>query len=178
MSQKNRLYFLKAQNMSLKRQIIIKLHYVSFIFCVLIICTRSDIRVMVSAFFKPYSIPSMLFLAFSSFLASGFLVASPIPGLRSGSNALTFFTPHLFGVIKSVTPIGVWCFSDWWLTKWIRGFGLLKLMGNLVWYMGRKIPAGMADLITPGEAAIRIAKQEWWSATRGRSEQQEKTPRH
>ena len=150
MSQKNRLYFLKAQNMSLKRQIIIKLHYVSFIFCVLIICTRSDIRVMVSAFFKPYSIPSMLFLAFSSFLASGFLVASPIPGLRSGSNALTFFTPHLFGVIKSVTPIGVWCYSNRWLKLWIRGFSLLKLKDNLFWCMNKKNPGRDGRYYKPG----------------------------
>ncbi len=40
----------------------------------------------------------MLFVAFSSFLASGFLVASLIPGLRSGSNAVAFFSPHLSGV--------------------------------------------------------------------------------
>lgn len=32
-SQKNRLYFPKAQNISLKTQIIIKLHHVSLIFC-------------------------------------------------------------------------------------------------------------------------------------------------
>jgi hypothetical protein len=48
----------------------------------------------------------MLFLAFSEIQSRDFLAASPIPGLRSGSNAEAFFNPHLSGVIISAAPIG------------------------------------------------------------------------
>ena len=133
----------------------------------------------------------MLCLAFSEIQSRDFLAALPIPGLRSGSNAKAFFNPHLSGVIISATPIGAVLYYPRRASRQVLGFGLTihgcprKLIPAYPMCPGclqqvqanawtsiagtetAKIPAGMTDIITPGEATIRIAKHEWWSETRG-----------
>jgi len=112
----------------------------------------------VSEFSKPVQSLRYCLLPFLHSLPRDFLIASLIPGLRSCSNAVAFFSSHLSGItpkrdgfaIISATPIGAWCYSHWWLTQWIRRFGLLKLKDNLFWYMDRKNPGRDDRNYSPG----------------------------
>ena len=61
--------------------------------------TDPDNRFGITAFSNLCPIPSILFLAFSEIQSRDFLAASPIPGLRSGSNAKAFSTLTYPGVL-------------------------------------------------------------------------------
>ena len=108
---------------------------------------------------------------------SGFFVCFANPRTAFGFKRRGVFNPHLSGVIRSAAPIGAGL-------ALIRG--LYSEFADLVWlYIGAsnrprrtleptlqvtettKIPAGMTDIITLGEATISHAAHGRWSETRG-----------